>query len=147
MRRAIASAVVAGAAGIVLGLAPLGSAVAAAQPQTLPQTWWCSDQWHGQDWRTCCDPSRGDDRPSWCWDWRSDNGNWNHDSSWDNSWNRDNNWNHDSGWNNDSNWNHDNWSHDNGWNHDNGGDGNWNHDGNGGHDGNWSHDSSWSRNR
>ncbi|MET3982607.1 hypothetical protein [Streptomyces sp. PvR034] len=134
MRRAIAPAIVAGAAGIVLGLAPLGSAVAAGPPQTAPQTqpqtWWCSDNWRGQDWRTCCDPSRGDDRPSWCWDnsgWNHD-GNWNHDSSWDNSsWSHDGNWNHDGNWDNSS-WNNDHWNHD---------DGNWNHDSSWNHDGGW----------
>ncbi|MDJ0380199.1 hypothetical protein [Streptomyces sp. G-G2] len=133
MRRAIATAVVAGAAGIMLGLAPMGSAVAAGLPATLPQTGWCAGDWHGQDWYTCCDPSRGDARPSWCWD----SSNWNHDSNWDH------NWNHGSSWD-DNSWNHDNnsWNHDDSWNHDsNWNDGNWNSS----HDSSWSssHDSSW----
>ncbi|WP_330299118.1 hypothetical protein [Streptomyces sp. NBC_00503] len=134
MRRGFVAAAVAGAAGITLGLMPLGSAFAATStsPSGLPQTYQCSD-WRGDGWwRNCCDPSRGSDRPSWCWD----NSNWNNDSwnnNWDNSnWSNDH-WNdgrHDGDWNNhdhDGGWNNDSWNNDGGWN------GNGGH----GHDGGW----------
>ncbi|MFD0265928.1 hypothetical protein ACFVGY_04930 [Streptomyces sp. NPDC127106] len=82
MRRGIIAAVVAGAAGVTLGLTPVSGAFAAGLPQTQTQPsvqapqgqpsggdWnWCND-WRGgrwsdwRDWRHCCD--RWD---RWCWD-------------------------------------------------------------------------------
>ncbi|MFE2286309.1 hypothetical protein ACFXDJ_19345 [Streptomyces sp. NPDC059443] len=131
MRRGFVAAAVTGAAGLALGLMPVGSAFAAttSSVSALPAHQ-CSD-WRGDGWwRDCCDPSRGNDRPSWCWD----NSNWNNDS-WNNNWDNSN-WNdswHDGNWNNhDGNWN-DSWNN-GGWNNDS-----WN----GGHD-NW-HDAGWNR--
>lgn len=124
MRRGFVAVAVAGAAGITLGLMPVSSAFASGLPQTYRCSDWRGDDWRGDHWWRCCDPARGNDRPSWCWD----NSNWN--DNWNDGWNNGNwsndSWNdgrHDGRWDNDS-WNHDNWN--DSWNN-----GNWNN-GNGG---------------
>ncbi|MEU6862068.1 hypothetical protein ABZ924_02130 [Streptomyces sp. NPDC046876] len=74
MRRGIISAVVAGAAGVTLGLMPVSGAFAAEHTQVpqssstqVPQNYrWCDD-WRG-DWRYCCDWNYRRDRYDRCWD-------------------------------------------------------------------------------
>src|SRR3954452_18939700 len=112
MRRVITATVVAGAAGVALGLMPVGGAFAAGLPQTQQNnSGWCSDDWRGgNNWRDCCDSSRWhnwNDRPSWCWDNDSSNNGRHNNANWNDNWNNGR-WN-DSGSNrdnrNDNNWN------------------------------------------
>ncbi|MEU6891085.1 hypothetical protein ABZ934_04675 [Streptomyces sp. NPDC046557] len=78
MRRGIIAALVAGAAGVTLGVMPVSGAFAATLPQHHQQS---SDHWRGNNSRDR-DSSRGnghdsDHRNNAHW---NDNGNWNHDS-------------------------------------------------------------------
>ncbi|WP_243331520.1 hypothetical protein [Streptomyces sp. AP-93] len=132
MRRGFVAAAVAGAAGITIGLMPVSSAFASGLPQTYDRcSDWRGNDWRGGDWwRDCCDSSRGNDRPSWCWDdvrgWYHDSShsNWNHDD-WNDSWRGGNgDWGHDD-WNDSGRGGNGDWGHDN-WNHDNRHDGGWN---------------------
>ncbi|MFJ9645975.1 hypothetical protein ACWEPM_33490 [Streptomyces sp. NPDC004244] len=119
MRRGIIAAVVAGAAGVMLGLTPVSGAFAAGLSQTqpavqAPQTnpngnWNRCDDWRGngrwgdwrdwRDWRDCCDRWGRD----WCWNnWgRGGDGRW-HDHR--DFWNDRGNWNDRGFWNDRAGW-------------------------------------------
>ncbi|MBW5483768.1 hypothetical protein [Streptomyces bambusae] len=109
MRRRIAAAVVAGAAGLVLGLTPVGSASATV----------AGDGWDGHG----CSASWRDDRHG-CWDDDDDWGRGGNGHHWDHA-----NWRGGDGWDHDD---HDGWGRGgNGWGH---GHGDWGHGGDG-----WGH--------
>ncbi|MEV8532030.1 hypothetical protein [Streptomyces sp. NPDC051211] len=141
MRRRIGAAVLAGAAGVTLGLMPVSGAAAASTPQTLPQVQTgnggCDDDWHGGH--------RWHDR-DWCGD--RDHGRWYNDyvgyGGYNPYWGGygGNGW-HDDDWNGyggNGHGHHDDWGGHGGYG------GNGHHDdwgGHGGYGGNGHHDGDW----
>ncbi|WP_330261582.1 hypothetical protein [Streptomyces sp. NBC_00539] len=112
MRRGIIAAVVAGAAGVTLGLMPVSGAFAATHTSLPQHSQQHSNYSRGHDSRDCGNSSRWNDDDSG--NWR--NAGWNHDH--DNGyWNDDHgNWNDDNG-----NWNGGGWDNSSGYGHDDGG--------------------------
>ena len=120
MRRRIVAAVIAGAAGVTLGVLPAANASA-----STTGGWRCDDGYRNSRWNDCCDRD-WNNRARWCWD--DDRDNWN--GGWNSNWNS--NWD-DDGWRNSNRndrWDNHSWR-DGGWNNGNWNDGGWSHSGNG----------------